>query len=190
MNKYLSVLLIFYLSITTASADGMEAAKESVETNCPQERPMMCTMDYTPVCGFTIEGRSKTYSNACGACSDVSVVYHIPSACTDKILSAEEVTQLFSNKTYQVEIPSRKITMTVYADPNGTTRGMQADHKFTSHWEVNDKGEMCISYKDKLKCRQVMLQEGIYKKFKVNDKGEKIVLVIYHSFVDGNVHHY
>ncbi|WP_198264957.1 hypothetical protein [sulfur-oxidizing endosymbiont of Gigantopelta aegis] len=183
------------MSFTTVSADGMEEtivkkAGNSSKTTCPQERPMMCTMDYMPVCGVNIEGQSKTYANGCGACSDVSVVSYTPAACPERILSAAEVTKLFSDKTYQVEIPSRKITMTVYAAPNGTTRGMQGEHKFTSHWEVNDKGEVCISYKDKMKCRQIMLQEGVYKKFKVNEQGERVVLVVYHSFVDGNVHHY
>ncbi|GIC76037.1 hypothetical protein [Moritella sp. F3] len=41
--------------------------------SCPDERPQMCTMDYRPVCGTTESGELKTFSNACGACSDATV---------------------------------------------------------------------------------------------------------------------
>jgi len=30
-------------------------------------------MDYRPVCGTTESGELKTFSNACGACSDATV---------------------------------------------------------------------------------------------------------------------
>lgn len=108
----------------------------------------------------------------------------------ERILSATEVRQLFSGNTYVALIPSRNLQMTVYVDPDGTMRGMQSGHKFTSKWAVSDKGEICVSYKDKMNCRVVMQQEGVYKKFKVNDKGEKVVLVIYQSFAEGNIHNF
>ena len=45
----------------------------SYSNSCPDERPQMCTMDYRPVCGTTESGELKTFSNACGACADVTV---------------------------------------------------------------------------------------------------------------------
>ncbi|NQZ91239.1 MAG: lipoprotein [Moritella sp.] len=45
----------------------------SYSNSCPDERPQMCTMDYRPVCGTTEPGELKTFSNACGACADVTV---------------------------------------------------------------------------------------------------------------------
>jgi hypothetical protein len=50
---------------------------------------MLCTMDYLPVCGLRrSEGRDaammtewKTYSNACTACSDTSVIGYVQDAC-------------------------------------------------------------------------------------------------------------
>ena len=100
------------------------------------------------------------------------------------------MTKLFSGNTYVAVIPSRKLEMTVYVDPDGTMRGMQSGHKFTSKWQVSEKGEICVSYRDKMSCRVVMEQDGVYKKFKINEKGEKTVLVIYQSFTKGNIHKY
>ncbi len=112
------------------------------------------------------------------------------SAFAERTLTTAEVTQLFSGNTYAATIPSRNIQMTVFVDPNGTLRGMQAGHKFTSKWENNDKDEICVSYKERLSCRYVMEEKGIYKKYKINEQGEKVVLVIYQSFTPGNVHNY
>lgn len=111
-------------------------------------------------------------------------------ASAERILSADEVSQLFSGKTYEARIPSRNIHMTVYADPNGTMTGMQSGHKFTSKWTISEKGEICVSYKDKMNCRMVMEDGGVYKKYKLNDKGEKIVLVVYQAFSLGNIHNF
>lgn len=159
-------------------------------TVCPEERPMICTMDYTPVCGSGKDNSLKTYSNACAACANPEVVSHVPNACPARILSADEVRKLFSGNTYEAIIPSRKITMTVYVDPDGTMRGMQAGHKFSSKWQINEQGEICVSYRDKMSCRLVMEEEGRYKKYKINEQGKKVVLVIYQSFSSGNVHNY
>jgi len=50
-------------------------------TACTDPRPEACTRDYTPVCGALKEGGVKTYSNACTACSDASVIGHKPGEC-------------------------------------------------------------------------------------------------------------
>ncbi|MCU7939338.1 MAG: hypothetical protein KZQ64_15520 [gamma proteobacterium symbiont of Bathyaustriella thionipta] len=159
-------------------------------TVCPEERPMLCTMDYTPVCGLTKDNHHKTYANACSACANPEVFSHVPGACPARTLSANEVRTLFSGNTYEASIPSRKLTMTVYVDPDGTMRGMQAGHKFTSKWQISERGEICVSYRDKMSCRFVMEENGHYKKYKINEQGEKAVLVIYQSFAPGNIHNY
>ena len=69
------------------SADG-----EPAVTRCQEPRPELCTMDYRPVCGYRTPDAScvdpdcdgatwKTYSNACGACSDRAVHGFRPGAC-------------------------------------------------------------------------------------------------------------
>lgn len=119
-----------------------------------------------------------------------SLLFVSASAQAERVLSTDEVRKLFSGNTYEAKIPSRNLTMTVYVDPNGTMRGMQSDHKFTSKWTVSDKGEICVSYRDKMSCRMVMEDNGMYKKYKINEQGEKVVLVIYQSFTPGNIHNY
>lgn len=108
----------------------------------------------------------------------------------ERTLSAKEVSKLFIGNTYEAAIPSRNLKMTVYVDPDGTLRGMQGGHKFMSKWSINEQGQICISYKEKMSCRIVMEDNGVYKKYKINEQGEKIVLVIYQSFTAGNVHNY
>lgn len=108
----------------------------------------------------------------------------------ERTLSAKEVNKLFIGNTYEATIPSRNLTMTVYVDPDGTLRGMQGGHKFMSKWSINEYGQICVSYKEKKSCRIVMEDNGVYKKYKINEQGEKIVLVIYQSFTPGNVHNY
>jgi hypothetical protein len=59
---------------------------------CTEPRPQICTMDYTPVCATRDNGtrcattpcestETATYANACSACADPAVMYHLPAAC-------------------------------------------------------------------------------------------------------------
>ena len=184
------------IKITLAAGFLMAAACSTAQTEaveCKEPRPQICTMDYTPVCGMHKDHSAKTYSNGCGACSNARVISWTKGECPEvngHVLGKDEVLKLFSGNTYEAEIPSRKLTMTVYVDPDGTLRGMQNGHKFTSRWAVNDRGEMCVSYKTKLSCRKVIKQDGVYKKIKITDTGEPIVLVVYHSFTPGNPDNY
>ena len=50
---------------------------------CEEPRPQMCTMDYRPVCGTTLSGEEKTYSNGCSACSETSVLSYVPGECPE-----------------------------------------------------------------------------------------------------------
>ena len=181
MKKILTSLVMALLLVSTGF---------SAETICKDPRPAVCTMDYTPVCGTLNDKSVKTYANGCGACSNANVVSYVSGECPPTILSADEVTQLFSGNTYEAVIPSRGISMTVSADPDGTSRGMQGEHKFTYNWSVSDKGELCVSYKNKLSCHMVMQENGVYKKFKLNPQGKKVVLVVYPTFTPGNIHNY
>ena len=53
----------------------------SGSTACADPRPQVCTLQYDPVCGFSGDGKSTTYSNACSACADETVSGHRPGAC-------------------------------------------------------------------------------------------------------------
>ena len=66
------------------NTSGGEVAPVSAEPEvCKDPRPQMCTMDYRPVCGTTISGEKKTYSNGCSACSDLSVLSYVPGECPE-----------------------------------------------------------------------------------------------------------
>jgi hypothetical protein len=75
-------LLAVLLSLgACASGNPKPAPVKEPQTACIDPRPQICTMDYTPVCAQLENGELKTYSNACSACADVSVVAHSPAAC-------------------------------------------------------------------------------------------------------------
>ena len=48
---------------------------------CKDPRPMVCTMEYRPVCAALVAGGEKTYPSGCNACADVAVASYIPEAC-------------------------------------------------------------------------------------------------------------
>lgn len=177
-------IVLLFLGLLSVSAYG------EGETVCTEPRSAICTMDYTPVCASHDDKTVKTYANACGACANAQVISYRAGECSARVLNADEVRELFSGNTYEAVIPSRGLTMTVYVDPDGTMRGMQGGHKFTSKWVVSDQGEICVSYKDKMSCRLVMEENGVYKKYKTDEQGKKVVLVVYQSFAQGNPHKY
>ena len=85
-------LIVLTVSLT-ACASPPSPTESNVElTNCPEQRPTMCTMDYRPVCATRDTGvrcittpcpstELKTYSNACGACADLKVIGYVPDEC-------------------------------------------------------------------------------------------------------------
>jgi len=189
----LMIILSYFFVAPIIAADNIVnnlANNDEQHIQCPEERSKICTREYRPVCAINKNNQTNTYSNSCVACADTQVVSYQPNACPIATLNAEQVTQLFSNTTYKASIPSRNLTMSVYVDPDGSMRGMQAGRAFKSRWEVSEQGEICVSYKDKMRCRFVMNDKGQYKKYKLNEQGEKVILVIYESFLPGNINNY
>jgi hypothetical protein len=58
-----------------------DAPDDPTLTRCVDPRPQVCTREYRPVCGESKDGSTKTYGNACTACSDPAVVGHRPGEC-------------------------------------------------------------------------------------------------------------
>lgn len=80
------VMTALLAGFTAAACAQTSVVEETVSSRpvlvvCEEPRPQVCTMQYDPVCGLTGNNQYKTYSNACSACSDVSVSGHIPGAC-------------------------------------------------------------------------------------------------------------
>ena len=76
---------IFHLLTITTSVIIMTACSSSTERNqfieCKEPRPEMCTMGYLPVCGANWNHSTKTYPNACGACSNNNITGYTRGAC-------------------------------------------------------------------------------------------------------------
>lgn len=77
------ILLSTTLFMTACASGPQKKAGDEIHkfTKCENPRPEMCTMDYNPVCGQLKNGRAKTYSNGCSACSDQNVVEHKAGEC-------------------------------------------------------------------------------------------------------------
>lgn len=69
------------MSETPDTTDGQGAKPNANQTHCEEPRGQVCTLDYTPVCGTDNQGKFKTYSNACTACSNAVVVMHYEGEC-------------------------------------------------------------------------------------------------------------
>jgi hypothetical protein len=107
----------------------------------------------------------------------------------ERILTGEEVSALFSGKTVDYTIVMRDFTVSVYYAEDGAMRGMSRGKKMTGSWHVSDRGELCIDYGKGLRCRHIVEEGGVYKKYKEED-GKKIHVVTYDTFTDGNPNNY
>ena len=56
-------------------------AIDDARVACSDPRPMVCTMEYRPVCATLIDKDTRTYASGCNACADVVVASYLPDAC-------------------------------------------------------------------------------------------------------------
>ena len=75
------IVLIFILTGCKVSSTSSDVPEVKNAQLCKDPRPMMCTMDYRPVCGLHNDNTVKTYSNGCSACSNPEVRSYVPEAC-------------------------------------------------------------------------------------------------------------
>ncbi len=80
---FLSGVLVFFAACSAADVSSQK--QKMTMTQCKDPRPQMCTMDYSPVCGINQDGSKKTYSNGCGACSDVKIIEYYQGSCTVEV---------------------------------------------------------------------------------------------------------
>ena len=50
-------------------------------TPCPDQRPIICTMEHNPACGIFRDGTTWEYSSGCMACTRTSVAGYIQGTC-------------------------------------------------------------------------------------------------------------
>lgn len=82
------------LLLLASCAAKQAGAMPTQAVRCNDPRPQMCTMDYRPRCATRDNGvrcitapcvsiETATYANACSACADAKVFYHVPGACDE-----------------------------------------------------------------------------------------------------------
>lgn len=74
-------LLCLAVMLAAGCVTGQRPAGQAGYVACQAPRPEVCTMHYDPVCGERGDGSRHTYSNACQACADMSVVGYRQDAC-------------------------------------------------------------------------------------------------------------
>lgn len=89
--KLAGVMICVSLLLGCGSAQQVDTAENqnatsnestmTVEENCTEPRPGVCTMIYAPVCAVDGEGNSKEYPSGCSACTNPSVVGFNPGSC-------------------------------------------------------------------------------------------------------------
>ena len=82
MNRHMiSGLMTLLMLMAVVNISAAFAGEEPVLKSCPEPRPQVCTMDYTPVCARHTDGSFKTYSNGCTACTNPSVEGYFAGPC-------------------------------------------------------------------------------------------------------------
>jgi len=86
------IVIILALLIVSCTSDPQKKAPKTEATQCPEQRPQICTREYLPVCATRDTGircvtapcpssEEETYGNACSACGDPKVIRYRPGAC-------------------------------------------------------------------------------------------------------------
>lgn len=102
-------------------------------------------------------------------------------------LTSAEVISLFSNKTvFSVTAVQRRESVSYY-DPTGEVRQLRNGNLHIGHWRVTDSGRICLQMENRPeKCRIIVLENGLYKKYIVRKNGKHQHSVSYPEFRNGN----
>jgi hypothetical protein len=79
-NSCKLIVIGFYLA-SISGCTPQPAIKPEDMTLCSNPRPEVCTMEYDPVCGYSVNDESRNYASACSACSDITVIGYLPGEC-------------------------------------------------------------------------------------------------------------
>lgn len=90
--KYIALLVLIGTFFGCSSQSSLTPESQNTLINCPEQRPQVCTMGYSPVCATRDTGvrcittpcpstEQKTYSNGCSACADIAVIGYVVDEC-------------------------------------------------------------------------------------------------------------
>lgn len=103
-------------------------------------------------------------------------------------LDAAAVEVLFSGKTVESVVDrSGRVSLTYY-NPNGELRQLQEGQTRSGTWNVRSDGRICLQFdgQDK-KCRIIVMEGTVYRKYIVKHDGNHEQVVTYRSFHNGNL---
>jgi len=108
-------------------------------------------------------------------------------ALPEGTLDSEEVFYMFNNHTvYSVTAVKGRESVSYY-DPKGEVRQLRNGIKRTGHWRVTDSGRICLQMEDlPEKCRIIVKEKGVYKKYIVRKNGKHQHSITYQAFRYGN----
>jgi len=103
-------------------------------------------------------------------------------------LNSSEIITLFSGKTVESMLDkSGRISLTYY-NPNGELRQLQKGQKRFGTWKVTDDARICLQFEgNKEKCRIIVKEGYVYRKYIVKHDGNHERIITYTSFRDGNL---
>lgn len=108
----------------------------------------------------------------------------------DVDLKKAEIVALFSGKTVVGHHERKHYDFESYYEPDGELRSYQGADKrlHKAKWAV-EGDEICVTWEDdpeKLCRTMVKAADGSYRKEKVKKNGDRLVVVTFESFTDGN----
>ena len=86
LTQAVIVQLVIVVGMLTMAGCGTStlAPDNAVDaTLCEDPRPMVCTMEYMPVCANLAAGGTATYPSGCNACADIAVSAWRPEPCEE-----------------------------------------------------------------------------------------------------------
>ena len=113
------------------------------------------------------------------------------SAIAETKLNAQEVRELFSNKTVNAFHELKKAPVSLFYNQNGKVSGIFANGKFGSTtWSVKETGKICLKVKAKDLCFDVINDGSSYNKYLVKTNGKRVLVFSMETFTKGNLHSY
>ena len=78
------VIVVGVLTVAGCGTSTLAPDNAAAATLCEDPRPMVCTMEYMPVCANLAAGGTATYPSGCNACADIAVASWVDSPCEEE----------------------------------------------------------------------------------------------------------
>lgn len=100
-------------------------------------------------------------------------------------LTKRELKKLFAGKTVESETAVKKRLSLTYYSVDGQVEQLRNGKKRYGHWRIRKDDRICLQMEGaKEKCRIVVKEDGVYKKYIVKKNGRHQLTVNYRSFAD------